>query len=184
MYDLRICALAQLIVLPHKFSSIQVITQTIIKAYIYFTITKTHETPTTMGKWHRYVQCQAGTPYFLVFVTLLKRTLFHTKSVSTPPHVVGGGWVKETCVHTVPSLPLPDTNTTSHTNVPHLFHPIVAHILLTNIARGSLAHISHTQLCHNCSTQLWHIFRNPREQPNKLMMLVPAGLLEYYGSRK
>ena len=95
----------------HKFSSIQVITQIIIKAYIYFTITKTHETPTTMGKWHRYVQCQAGTPYFLVFVTLLKRTLFHTKSVSIPPHVVGGGWVKTDMCSFCAELPTPDTNT-------------------------------------------------------------------------
>ena len=62
MYVLRICALSQGLVLPHKFSSILVITQIIINAWIYYTITKTHETPTTMGKWHRYVQCQAGTP--------------------------------------------------------------------------------------------------------------------------
>ena len=66
-----------------------------------------------MGKWHRYVQCQAGTPCFLVLCRFSKSQsfLFHHMSWA-----VGGS--KPTCVHSVPSFPLPDTNTSSPYHCP------------------------------------------------------------------
>ena len=64
----------------------------------------------------------------LVFVALLKPALLHTMSVSTPPHVVDGEWVKNDMCSFCAEL-----TAAWHQTPPH-------HI----IARGSLAHIMET----------------------------------------